>query len=730
MATTDDHLRFFPYEEPYPNQQEAMDRVSNALSRGQDVLFEGAPGTGKTLSALVPALAHAREHDRTVVITTNVHQQMRQFVADARAINRVEPINAVVFRGKSSMCHIDVGYQECQTLRDTTRSVVESAEERERLESRADELLDELRETGTEEAAEAYEAVTGQLSALDEELTDRPDDPAADETVCANYYRNLTEDTDEFFAWLFDDVRTPDEIYAYAGERGYCGYELLKEGMDEVELVVCNYHHLLDPTIREQFFRWLDRDPSDVITVFDEAHNVADAARDHATRTLTETTLTAALDELEETDDSRGEPARNVLEAFLGALRDSYEASLGFGDRESIGDSWQDVPVSNDDRRDDLTLAFLDQYEGQGIRAECELAVQLGKRLDQQYEQAYKDGETPTRRESQLLQAARFVTGWMDDGGQLGQHPMVGVRRDGATDEVYGRAELYTAIPREVTSDLFGEVYASVLMSATLRPFDVTEDVVGLDSPVTMAYELTYPPERRRTYAVGTPALFASQRDDPETQETVAATLADAVRVTPGNSLLFFPSYSEAERYHELLSADPELSAQLLLDEPGVRAEDLRRRFVDSDRSALLTSLWGTLAEGVSFDGDAARTVAVVGVPYPHLSERMEAVQAAYDRAFAQRSREAGWEYAVEIPTIRKTRQAIGRVIRSPDDYGARLLLDERYTDADMGQYGVRTTFPPEEREELIDIDPDKLRYAMANFYGDLDAYDGDPPAP
>jgi len=44
--------------------------------------------------------------------------------------------------------------------------------------------------------------------------------------------------------------------------------------MEDIDLVVCNYHHLLDPMIREQFFRWLDCDPSDVITVFDEAHNI------------------------------------------------------------------------------------------------------------------------------------------------------------------------------------------------------------------------------------------------------------------------------------------------------------------------------------------------------------------------------------------------------------------------------------------------------------------------
>jgi DNA excision repair protein ERCC-2 len=110
----------------------------------------------------------------------------------------------------------------------------------------------------------------------------------------------------------------------------------------------------------------------------------------------------------------------------------------------------------------------------------------------------------------------------------------------------------------------------------------------------------------------------------------------------------------------------------------------------------------------------------------------MEAVQDAYDRAFADRdrARDPGWTYAVEIPTIRKTRQALGRVVRGPDDFGVRILADRRYTAADMGKYSVRGAFPPEEREELIDLDPTKLKFAMLNFYGDHDAYDGAPPEP
>jgi len=201
------------------------------------------------------------------------------------------------------------------------------------------------------------------------------------------------------------------------------------------------------------------------------------------------------------------------------------------------------------------------------------------------------------------------------------------------------------------------------------------------------------------------------------------------VRFTPGNTLAFFPSYAEAERYHELLDVE----ATVYRDEPGDSVEDLRREFTDGDDAVMLTSLWGTLAEGVSFDGDDARTVVVVGVPYPHLDDRAKAVQAAYGAAFADRGEDAGWEYAVEIPTIRKTRQALGRVIRSPEDFGVRVLLDERYTETaseEMGKYGVHGSFPQEEREEMVDVDPTKLKFAMLNFYQGMDAYDGEPPTP
>ncbi|EMA52911.1 ATP-dependent DNA helicase [Halococcus thailandensis] len=711
-------LRFFPYESPYENQREAIERIHDALGERTDVLFEGACGTGKTLSALVPALEFAREEDKTVVITTNVHQQMRQFVADARAINDREPLRATVFKGKSSMCHIDVDYEECQVLRDSTKNLVNAEEDLDELEAREESLLDASQD-GDADATEARSAVMDELESVENEVEE-----LREESICEHYYNNLTADTDEFYAWLASDVRTPEEIYEYAEQENLCGYELLKDGMEEMDLVVCNYHHLLDPVIREQFFRWLGRDPEDVIAVFDEAHNVESAAREHATRTLTETTLDSALAECDDSDDPRAPQARNVVSAFRKALVATYDEELGFGEREHVGEDWEDLEIANSEGRDDLTLAFLDAYTGQGIEGDVEAALALGAALDREYDRKYRNGETQVRKECQTLQAVRFVESWLEDGASGGRHPVISVRE--GPDGVYGRAESFASIPRDVTEPLFANLHASVLMSATLRPFDVVTDVLGLEEPETMAYGLTFPEERRRTFAVDTPALFASERDDMDVQRTITDTLDDAIRFTPGNTLLFFPSYSEAERYHDRVAATT--NATTYLDEPGEAVESLREQFAADEHGALFTSLWGTLAEGVSFDGDDAHTVVVVGVPYPHLDDRLEAVEDAYDAAYG-----AGWQYAVEIPTIRKTRQALGRVLRSPEEIGVRALLDARYTDRgrrEMGKYGVRETFPEEERAELLDVAPEKLKFAMLNFYSDHTAYDGDPPTP
>ena len=66
------------------------------------------------------------------------------------------------------------------------------------------------------------------------------------------------------------------------------------------------------------------------------------------------------------------------------------------------------------------------------------------------------------------------------------------------------------------------------------------------------------------------------------------------------------------------------------------------------------------------------------------------------------------------MPAVRKARQAVGRVIRGPDERGVRVLLDARY--ARESWNSVREYLPKHEREEYQPVSPDMLGLALDRF--------------
>jgi DNA excision repair protein ERCC-2 len=126
----------------------------------------------------------------------------------------------------------------------------------------------------------------------------------------------------------------------------------------------------------------------------------------------------------------------------------------------------------------------------------------------------------------------------------------------------------------------------------------------------------------------------------------------------------------------------------------------------------------------VDYKFDRCRTVVVVGVGFPSLNDRMKAIQNAYDDRFGQGR---GWDYGVLYPTVRRIRQALGRVVRSPTDYGIRVLADARFTHgsvAGMKRFSIHMQFPGDERKEFIDVKPDKVKFSMMNFFSDVRVLD------
>lgn len=723
MSEKRGYMKYFPKGACYPNQQDAMDRMHSALMNKEIILFEGACGTGKTLSALAPSLHVGKQLQKTVIIATNVHQQMVQFINEAREIKQSNEVKVAVVKGKTTMCPNGVDYEECAVKRDNTFELLETERELalkkqemksagENYKRSKDHSLIALRDA----LAKEMDVAEGKMK----ELRDRS---------CNHLYEVLRSDSESFRQWLFADVRTPEEVNDYAFQKGMCGYELLKRELKHADFVICNYHHVLNADIFATVLNWLEKEPQDVIVIFDEAHNIESAARSHSSITITEHTIDKAISEIEANLDQMPDGgAHNLFKILLNVIKDTYTSRFKFGERERVGRNWYDIRISDPYERNDMISGkFLKLAKEAGFGDEPDIqrtlaeASAFGAMLDENYRDQYKKGLSKVLKRSHIRYTADFLSSYLVLANNLSYYPVLNVKRD-MNDEIYGRVELFTCIPKNVTEPLFDSVFSAILMSATLRPFDMVKSTLGIRRETCeMAYSTSFPPDRRLTIAVSVPPLFAKSRDDPHALRAVEETIFDAVENTPGNVIIFFQSYFEAKRYHGKLSE--QFDIPVYLDEVGVSSQEVREEFFrigeQGGKAILVSYLWGTLSEGIDYRDGRGRTVIVVGVGYPALNDRMNAVESAYDHMFGYG---AGWDYAVQIPTIRKIRQAMGRVVRSPNDYGVRVLLDGRFmTEAPskFGKFSVFEVFPPEERDEFIDVDPAKVKYSLLNFFQD-----------
>lgn len=740
-------MKYFTKKMCYPNQKEAMREISLALESEKAVLFEGACGTGKTLSSLAPALDIAERKKKTVLIVTNVHQQMVQFINEARDIQEQADFKALVVRGKRSMCPLHVDYEECRAKTEKTYDILKLENERLKMVKDLEERKKEYKETKDPDVLEEIKNIENKLKEFDESFK------KSKSVYCPFLYEVVRSDELEFRKWVFETVRSSEEVTEYAAARGMCGYELLKKEMKRAQLLICNYHHVLNRDIFLTILTWIEKLPEDVIVIFDEAHNIENAARSHSSITISERTLDRAINEIEEHPDYFPESPRidtqRIWNAFYEAIMDTYKFKLGPNAEERIGHNWSDIKISDPTERFDivrerflskikkLTLTGLnhkkqidEKYDEKEILKYISSLMRsvsrIGLSVEEDYREKFKSGNAPLRK-SHIRNAADFLDAYLLLYGNPNYYPILNVRKDSYSgkNEIYGRMEIFTCIPRSVTQELFNSLGGLVLMSATLRPFNMIRETLGLEREcVEIAYNTTFPIDRRKTFAVSVPPLFSSTRLRQETSNAVEYSLISAIKSTPGNVLIYFQSSSEAIRYGNFLRAAFGDSLKIFIDEPDANSNDIREAFFkigeSGGKAVLVSYILGTLSEGIDFQNNRARTVIIVGVGYPALNDRIRAVESAYDLVFGDGK---GWEFAISVPTMRRIRQAMGRVVRSPTDYGVRILLDARFQKASvrtLGKYSVYNQFPDEEKDEIEDITPKEIGAYLNDFFSKM----------
>ena len=263
--------------------------------------------------------------------------------------------------------------------------------------------------------------------------------------------------------------------------------------------------------------------------------------------------------------------------------------------------------------------------------------------------------------------------------------------------------------PSDFLAADFAKGRAAVLFSATLAPAGYYRDLCGMPDARAVALRSPFDTEHLGLWCAR--HVSTRYKDRADSIAKVADLLAVMSGARVGHYLAFFPSYSYLQqvwedftaRYPDIGTLVPESG----LDDAG-RAAFLERFSPCPEKTLLgFGVMGGIFGEGVDLAGDRLIGCAIVGVGLPQVSPRQEMLRRYYD---AQNG--AGFDYAYRWPGMNKVLQAAGRVIRTQEDKGVVLLLDDRFAQSEYARL-----FPKHWRHLEYLRDTEKLKKKLEDFW-------------
>ncbi len=204
----------------------------------------------------------------------------------------------------------------------------------------------------------------------------------------------------------------------------------------------------------------------------------------------------------------------------------------------------------------------------------------------------------------------------------------------------------------------------------------------------------------------GVPTNLPGSGSGTAFQEATARVVEDVADLTGGGVFVLFTSHRALRTVARLLR-ERNVRWPLLVHGEGPRHRILQQ-FVQSRRGILLgtSSFW----EGVDVPGDPLRALILQKLPFrvpsePITQARMEALEGRGKNPFQS--------YLLPLAALR-LKQGFGRLVRSREDQGAILLLDDRILTRGYGRV-LRASLPP---APLVRGEWEHLQKVLGEFYG------------
>ncbi|XP_049920560.1 regulator of telomere elongation helicase 1 isoform X3 [Epinephelus moara] len=684
----------FPFP-PYDCQKDYMSKVIECLQKSQNGVLESPTGTGKTLCLLCATLAW-REHLKD---TISAHKIAERLGGEEMFQNRPLSSWGTTATDSDALTH----YTDLPKIIYASRTHSQLAQ-----------VISELKNT-------SYRPKVCVLGSR-EQLCINPEVMRQESnhvkvhmcrakvsTRSCVYYNNTEEKSTD--RDLVNSILDVEDLVKFGNKQRVCPYYLSRSLKQQADVIFMPYNYLLDPKSRRAHNIELNR----AVVIFDEAHNVEKTCEESTSFDLTPYDLASAINAVD----------RLLVEQTKGAIHgdsineDLNVESLNSGlnvatiakikqillDLEAAIDSY-DVPSEKGITKPGIFIYELLErahltYNSK--TAVCEALEQItgylvgrqgiflntsGLQKLANLTQLVFCGEPSEKDRPQQMQSntAYFKVHIHRDTSYQKKTQSTDVWASSSSKKQGNILSYWCFSPGFSMQDLVNQgVSCIILTSGTLSPLTSFTSEMRIKFPVSL--ENSHVIERDQIFVAvieqgpdGVPLSSAfDRRFLPENMASLGNTVANLTRVVPHGLLVFFPSFPLMEKT---------LDFWRVIDGYYNKIND-----PSSKGGSFFAVCRGKASEGLDFADTFGRGVIITGLPFPpRMDPRVILKMQFLDEMSQQKA--PGLKYLsgqewYRQQAFRAVNQAIGRVIRHKEDYGAILLCDQRFKSSD-----ARTQLP------------------------------------
>lgn len=580
----------FPYNDIREGQDELIHKAMSVIRKGQRLFAQAPTGIGKTMSMLYPSVISLGKGlcDKIFYLTAKSSTAREAYNATARLCKAGARIRSIVISSKEQMCCLmNAKNSSCGKY---------------------------CNPHDCPYARGYYDRVDGAISEL---LAGHN-----------GYYADLITET--------------------ALKHSICPYELSLDISEFCDVIICDYNYIFDPIIH--FKRYLgennDRFGKYVFLV-DEAHNLADRAREMFSVTLSQ-------NRIEET------------------------AALIFEVCKDLADPFEKLLVSirklkslcKDTMRTDSELGQAGYYISKNLLADVGDSIEYSEKKLSQWKNKNRNHELYDVVNGVHSELRKYcvIQGYYDE-------KFITYVETSSEDTTLS---LNCIDPSDVLDDRMDRARATLMFSATLTPTSYFSDILG-GGKRSVCIELASPYDPQNLCIAAVDKISTRFEDRDSTYKRISSCIAAAVSARAGNYIVYFPSYSLLEKVH----------GQFSKKYPAVKTILQKRKMSPAEREEFISSfkddvgkmrigfcvLGGIFSEGLDFPGTRLIGSVIVGVGLPGFSSERNIMRDYFETKY-----ENGFDYAYTYPGMNSVLQAAGRVIRCEQDKGIVVLIDDRYS--------------------------------------------------